>query len=150
MIDLDNNRLKVAKSFGATDIVNSQDGKVSEKIKALTEGRGVDTAIEAVGIAETFLICQDIVAPGGVIAYIGVHGHQVDLHLEKLWPQNISITTRLVDTVTSPMLLKTVVANKIDPMKMITHHFKMDKILDAYDTFGRAAETKALKVIIEL
>ncbi len=149
MVDLDDNRLKVAKSFGATDLVNSKDGKASEKIKALTDGKGVDTAIEAVGIAETFLICQEIVAPGGVIANIGVHGHKVDLHLEKLWGQNISITTSLVDTFTTPMLLKTVVAKKIDASQMITHNFKMDKILDAYDTFGRASETKALKVIIE-
>lgn len=149
MVDLDDNRLNVAKSFGATDTVNSKDGKAYEKIKALTHGRGVDTAIEAVGIAETFLICQDIVAPGGVIANIGVHGYKVDLHLEKLWSQNISITTCLVDTVTTPMLLKTVMAKKIDPTQMITHHFKMDKILGAYDTFGRASETKALKVIIE-
>jgi len=126
----------------------STDGKAAEKIMAMTENRGVDTAIEAVGIGPTFQICQDIVAPGGVIANIGVHGKMVDLHLEKLWSRNISITTRLVDTVTTPMLLKTVQAKTIDPARLITHRFTMDKILDAYDTFGRAAETKALKVII--
>ena len=104
---------------------------------------------EGVGMAATFLICQDIVAPGGIIANIGVHGHKVDLHLERLWSQNISITTRLVDTVTTPMLLKTVQAKKIDPTRLITHRFKLDQILDAYDAFGRAAETRALKVIIE-
>jgi len=79
----------------------------------------------------------------------GVHGVKVDLHLERLWSQNITITTRLVDTVSTPMLLKTVGAHKIDPTKLITHRFKLDKILDAYDTFSRAAETRALKVIIE-
>ena len=88
-------------------------------------------------------------APGGVIANVGVHGAKVDLHLEKLWSQNISITTRLVDTVTTPMLLKTVRAGKIDPKLLITHRFRLDQILDAYDTFGRAARTQALKVIIE-
>ena len=149
MVDLDDNRLEVAKRFGATDVVNSADGKGAEKIKAMTENRGVDTAIEAVGIGATFQICQDIVAPGGVIANIGVHGKMVNLHLEKLWSRNISITTRLVDTVTTPMLLKTVQAKTIDPTKLITHRFTMEKILDAYDTFGRAAQTKALKVIIE-
>jgi alcohol dehydrogenase len=149
MVDLDDNRLNVARRFGATDLINSSDGKASEKIKKLTKNKGVDTAIEAVGIAATFLICQEIVAPGGVIANIGVHGHKVDLHLEKLWSQNIAITTRLVDTVTTPMLLKTVLAKKIDAFQLVTHRFKFDKILDAYDTFDRAIETKALKVIIE-
>ena len=84
-----------------------------------------------------------------MIANIGVHGQKVELHLERLWSQNIAVTTRLVDTVTTPMLLKTVQSGKIDPTRLITHHFKLDQILNAYDTFGRAAETKALKVIIE-
>jgi alcohol dehydrogenase len=94
-------------------------------------------------------MCQDIVAPGGTIANVGVHGVAVDLHLERLWAHNITITTRLVDTVTTPMLLKTVQARKIDPAKLITHRFKLEKILDAYETFGNAAATGALKVIIE-
>jgi alcohol dehydrogenase len=94
-------------------------------------------------------MCQEIIAPGGTIANIGVHGAKVDLHLEQLWDRNISITTRLVDTVTIPMLLKTVRTHKIDPKLLITHHFKLDEILDAYATFGHAAKTKALKVIIE-
>ena len=148
MIDLDDNRLEVAKKFGATDTVNSKDGKPAEKVKAMTGGLGVDTAIEAVGVPATFELCQDLVAAGGVIANIGVHGQKADLHLERLWSHNISITTRLVDTITLPMLMKTVVAKKIDPTRLITHRFTLDKIIDAYDTFGRAAETRALKVII--
>ena len=148
MIDLDDNRLDVARQFGATQTINSADGKAAETVMALTAGRGVDTAIEAVGVAATFLLCQDVVAPGGIIANIGVHGHKVDLHLERLWSHNIAITTRLVDTVTTPMLMKTVQSRKIDPTRLITHRFKLDQILDAYDTFGRAADTKALKVII--
>jgi alcohol dehydrogenase len=150
MIDLDNNRLETAKRFGATTIINSQDGKAAEKVMKMTEGRGVDTAIEAVGIAKTFLICQDIVAPGGIIANIGVHGTKVDLHLERLWSQNIAITTRLVDTVTTPMLLKTVCAEKIKPTLLISHHFKFEDIMNAYETFGNAAKTHALKVIIDV
>ena len=148
MIDLDDNRLGLARQFGATQTINSSDGKAAEKVKALTGGRGVDTAIEAVGVPPTFLLCQELVAPGGVIANIGVHGQKVDLHLETLWSQNISITTRLVDTVTTPMLMKTVQSKKIDPTRLITHRFKLEQILDAYDTFGRAADTQALKVII--
>ncbi|MES1971317.1 MAG: zinc-dependent alcohol dehydrogenase family protein [Pseudomonadota bacterium] len=148
MIDLDDNRLAVAKRFGATHVVNSADGGAVAAVKAITEGRGVDAAIEAVGIPATFELCEQIVAPGGVIANIGVHGAKVDLHLETLWSQNISITTRLVDTVSTPMLLKTVRGGKIDPTRLITHRFTLDTILEAYDVFGRAAETKALKVII--
>jgi len=149
MIDLDDNRLEVARRFGATQTVNSKDGKAAEKVKALTAGRGADTAIEAVGLPATFLLCEDLVAPGGIIANVGVHGTKVDLHLERHWSENIAITTRLVDTVTTPMLLKTVQSKKIDPRLLITHRFKLDKILDAYETFGHAASTGALKVIIE-
>ncbi len=149
MIDLDDNRLAMAMTFGATRTINSADGKAADTVKELTDGKGVDTAIEAVGIPATFELCQQIVDPGGVIANIGVHGQKVDLHLETLWSQNIAITTRLVDAVTTPMLLKTVQSGKIDPTRLITHHFKLDHILDAYDTFGRAAETEALKVIID-
>jgi alcohol dehydrogenase len=148
MIDLDDNRLGLARQFGATRTINSADGKAAETVKSLTGGHGVDTAIEAVGMPATFLICEDVVAPGGVIANIGVHGTKVDLHLERLWSQNVAITTRLVDTVTTPMLLKTVQAKKIDPTRLITHRFRLDQILEAYDTFGRAADTHALKVII--
>jgi alcohol dehydrogenase len=149
MVDLDNNRLAVAMRFGATDIVNSTAGDAAEQIMKLTGGRGVDTAIEAVGVAATFELCQAIIAPGGTIANVGVHGHKVDLHLERLWSHNISITTRLVDTVTIPMLLKTVRSKKIDAAQLITHHFKLAQIEAAYDTFGQAAETHALKVIID-
>jgi alcohol dehydrogenase len=149
MIDLDDNRLDVAKSFGATAIINAADGAAADAVMNLTGGRGVDTAIEAVGVPVTFVLCEDIVAPGGTIANVGVHGVKADLNLERLWSQNITITTRLVDTVTTPMLLRIVQAGKIDPKRLITHHFKLDHILDAYDTFGEAARTHALKVIIE-
>jgi alcohol dehydrogenase len=149
MIDLDDNRLEVAKRFGATTTVNSANCDVVEAVMKLTGNRGVDTAIEAAGIPATFELCEKLVAPGGIIANIGVHGTKVALHLESLWDRNIAITTRLVDTATIPMLFKTVQARKIDPKLLITHRFKLDQIADAYETFGSAAKTKALKVIIE-
>lgn len=149
MIDLDDNRLKMAKQFGATDVINSSDGKAIEKVMMLTDKEGVDTAIEAVGLPASFLLCEEIIAPGGVIANIGVHGLKVDLHLERLWDRNITITTRLVDTSTTPMLLKTIQSEKVDPKKLITHHFTLDHILEAYETFSHAGKTEALKVIIE-
>jgi alcohol dehydrogenase len=149
MIDLDDNRLEVAKRFGATATINSTDGKAAETLMKMTANRGVDTAIEAVGIPATFELCEKIVTAGGNIANIGVHGKKVDLHLESLWDRNIEITTRLVDTAAIPMLFKTVSSHKIDPKVLITHRFKFDQIIDAYETFGHAAKTKALKVIIE-
>lgn len=148
MIDLDDNRLAVSKKFGATATVNSKSEDAAKRVMDMTEGRGVDVAIEAVGVPATFHLCEEIVAAGGTIANVGVHGVKVDLHLEKLWDRNITITTRLVDTVTTPMLLKTVRSKKIDPKALITHRFTLDTILDAYDTFGKAADTKALKVVI--
>jgi alcohol dehydrogenase len=148
MIDLDENRLEVAKRFGSTATINSGDGKAVAAVMKLTKDRGVDTAIEAVGIAATFVMCQEIIAPGGVIANIGVHGAKADLHLEKLWDRNISITTRLVDTVSTPMLMSVLQSHKLDPKLLITHRFTFEKILEAYDTFANAAKTKALKVII--
>ena len=149
MIDLDDGRLEVAKRFGATATVNSGSGKAADTVMTLTEQRGVDTVIEAVGVPATFELCQQIVAAGGTIANIGVHGVKVDLHLESLWDRNITITTRLVDTVSTPMLLKTLHSHKLDPKPLITHRFKLDQILDAYETFAHAAETHALKVLIE-
>ena len=148
MIDLDDNRLEVAKQFGATAVINSTDGKAVKKIMALTASRGADVVIEAVGVAATFELCQEIVGAGGHIANIGVHGKSVTLHLEKLWSQNVTITTRLVDAVTTPLLLKTVIAGKLKPKQLITHTFTLDEILKAYDTFGNASRERALKVIL--
>jgi len=151
MVDLDENRLELAKKFGATKTVNSKDGNeaAAKKIKELTGGRGVDVAIEAVGVPPTFELCQMIIRAGGHIANVGVHGKSVELHLEKLWEQNVTITTGLVDTFTIPVLLKTVQSGKVIPERLITHHFKLSEIMKAYDVFGNAAREKALKVIIE-
>ena len=149
MIDVDDNRLKVAKRFGATGLVNSTDGGAGDAVMKMTGGRGVDTAIEAVGIPVTFELCQQIVAPGGTIANIGVHGAKVDLHLERLWDRNITITTRLVDAGSTSMLLKLLRSHKIDPKVLVTHRFKLDQVLEAYEVFGHAADNRALKVIIE-
>jgi alcohol dehydrogenase len=148
MIDVDANRLQVAGQFGATTLVNSSDGKAVDRIMALTGGAGVDVAIEAVGIPATFDICQSILAPGGRLANIGVHGKPVELHLEKLWDRNVAITTRLVDTAAIPMLLKLVQSGKLQPGKLVTHRFALGDVMKAYDTFGNAAKERALKVIL--
>jgi len=148
MIDPDDNRLETAKKFGATQTINNSRENAVERVKELTGGIGVDTAIEAVGIPATFDLCQSVVAPGGVIANVGVHGKSVELHLEKLWSENITITTRLVDTVTTPMLLKTIQSKKLDSKKLITHRFPLNDIIKAYDVFEHAAKERALKVIL--
>ncbi|QQR81283.1 MAG: zinc-dependent alcohol dehydrogenase family protein [Deltaproteobacteria bacterium] len=148
VIDLDSNRLEVAKTFGATHVINSGDGKAVKEVMALTNNKGVDVAIEAVGLPATFELCESIAGAGGHIANIGVHGKSVTLHLETLWSKNITITTRLVDTVTTPMLFKNVQSKKIQPQKLITHHFKLDQILKAYDAFENASKEKTLKVML--
>jgi alcohol dehydrogenase len=148
MIDLDDKRLAIAKKFGATTLINSSDGHAAHQIMQLTEGAGVDVAIEAVGIPAAFDICQAIVAAGGRIANVGVHGKPVELHMEKLWDRNMSLTTRLVDTVTTPMLLKIVRSGKLQPRKLVTHHFALNDIMRAYDTFANAAKVGTLKVVL--
>ncbi|MEI7728762.1 MAG: zinc-dependent alcohol dehydrogenase family protein [Verrucomicrobiota bacterium] len=148
MIDLDRNRLAAARSFGATKIVNSADGKAVERVMALTQGAGVDVAIEVVGLSATFDICQAIIAPGGHIANVGVHGKPVALHLEKLWGSNITITTRLVDAATTPMLLRMVQLGRLEAKKLVSHRFELSEIMKAYDIFGNAAKERALKVAI--
>ncbi|MDR5795762.1 zinc-dependent alcohol dehydrogenase family protein [Caballeronia sp. LZ008] len=150
MIDRDAHRLEIARTFGASACIDIARTEAVAEIMRLTDGAGVDCAVEAVGVPATFELCQQIVAAGGTIANVGVHGVKADLHLESLWDRNISITTRLVDTVSTPMLLKTVRAGRLQPKQLITHRFTLARALDAYDTFGRAAETNALKVIIEI
>jgi len=150
MIDLDDNRLEVAHSFGATDLVNSSDGKAAEKVMAITKKAGVDVAIEAVGISATFDLCQKIIAAGGHIANVGVHGKPVELHLEKLWASNVTITTRLVDAGTTSMLLKMIQSKELDAKKLISHHFKLSEIISAYNTFKNAAKEHAIKLVIKV
>ena len=147
MIDIDANRLKMAKKFGATDIIDSSKEDPVQRIMSETED-GVDVAIEAVGYPATFDICQDIVRPGGHIANVGVHGKSVDFKIQDLWIRNITLRTGLVNTNTTPMLLKVVLSEKIDPKRLITHHFKLDEIMNAYEVFGNAGKEKAMKVII--
>lgn len=147
-LDLDANRLAKAKEFGATETVLSSANDWKEQVLALTDGQGVDVAIEAVGIPATFSMCTEIVRPGGNVANVGVHGKPVELHVENLWIQNINISMGLVNANTTPMLLKLVAQKKITAEKFATHHFTFDQFMDAYDTFSRAAETNALKVVI--
>jgi alcohol dehydrogenase len=149
LVDVDANRLQVAKTLGATHLVRAEPRAAIEEVLKLTNGRGVDVAVEAVGVPETFDICQSIVAPGGRIANVGVHGKSVELRLERLWAHNITLRTRLVDTVTTPMLLKAVVAGTLQPRALITHRFALHDIVDAYATFGNAAKERALKVILQ-
>jgi alcohol dehydrogenase len=148
MIDIDDNRLEIARLFGANQVVNSSNGKAAEKVLELTKAAGVDVAIEAVGISATFDICQSIIAPGGHIANVGVHGKSVELHLERLWSSNITLTTRLVDASTTPMLLMMVQSGRLDSKKLVSHRFQLTEIMKAYETFSNAAKERALKVVI--
>lgn len=147
MVDLDDSRLALARKFGATHTINSTAADTTDQILALTKD-GVDVAIEAVGIPQTFDICQQIVRPGGHIANVGVHGTKVDLQIQDLWIKNITLTTGLVNTNTTPMLLKTLQAGTLEPKGLITHRFEFEKMMDAYEVFGNAAREQAMKVII--
>ncbi len=148
MIDLDPNRLEVARSFGATSTFDASKPDLVEELLEKT-GDGVDVAIEAVGIPATFDLCQKIVAPGGHLANVGVHGKPVQLELQKLWIQNITLRTGLVDTYSTSQLLKMVNAGRLEPIKMVTHRFPLSDTMKAYDTFGAAAREKAIKVILQ-
>lgn len=147
-IDIDPNRVEQAKRFGASDGVVSSDSDWKEQVIALTDGLGVDVAIEAVGVPATWDMSLAIVRPGGHVANVGVHGKPVSFPLETAWIQNLTITTGLVNTDTSRMLIKLLAQGRLDVGGFISHRFSLDDIMNAYDTFGRAAETKALKVIL--
>ena len=149
MIDPDPNRLEVSRSLGATHLVPATEpDRAVAAVRAFTGGEGVDVAIEAVGVPATFEVCQGIVAPGGHVANVGVHGKPAELHLERLWAHNVTITTRLVDTVTTPLLLKLLQAGRLRPKPLVTHRFAMAEFMKAYDVFADAARAKALKVVV--
>ncbi len=149
VLDLDDNRLELAKAFGATDTINSGSGDWHAQVMAMTaDSMGVDVAIEAVGIPQTFDMCTSLIRPGGAVANVGVHGKSVELKLQELWIKDVAITTGLVSATTTPMLLKLVAQGKLQPEKFVTHRFKLDQMMDAYDTFARASETKAMKLAI--
>jgi alcohol dehydrogenase len=146
-VDSNKFRLEKAHEFGATDVVETGPNTVAE-VLALTDGLGVDVAIEAVGYPETLLTAAALVRPGGTIANIGVHGTSVDLPMQNMWIQNVTLTMGLVDTVSIPTLLKMVASGRIPAEKMGTHSFSFDQIDEAYDVFKHAADNLALKVVI--
>lgn len=147
VIDVDEERLRLAQALGATRTILNRDGTAVQQVRDRLAD-GVDVAIEAVGTAGTFDICQDIVAAGGHLANIGVHGKPVSLKIDKLWSHNLTLRTRLVDTVTTPMLLKAVVAGRLEPAVLATHRFPLGETMAAYDAFGNAAREKAIKVLL--
>jgi alcohol dehydrogenase len=147
-IDLATSRLEAAKQFGADVVVNNGVDDAVSRLMELTDGLGADVAIEAVGIPNTFELCTRLVRPGGRVANVGVHGQAATLHLEDLWIKNVTITTGLVDTYSTPTLLRLVAAHQIDSARFVTHRFGIDEFLQAYDVFGRPGETGALKVAL--
>ena len=147
-IDKADTRLEAAKQFGADVVVNNDREDPAEAIAQLTGGLGADVTIEAVGVPATFELAARLVRPGGHVANIGVHGEPVTLHLEDLWIRDVTITTGLVDTYSTPTLLKLTTGHQMDAAKFVTHHFDLDDFIEAYDVFGRAAETGALKVVL--
>lgn len=149
-IDLAEPRLAKARELGADVTIGGGDADdVVARVLELTGGLGVDAAIEAVGVPETFELCTELVRPGGRVANVGVHGHSATLHLEKLWIRDVTITTGLVDTFTTPQLLHLIAEGRLDATAFATHRFPLGETMSAYDTFAAAAETRALKVVLE-
>jgi len=147
-IDKADTRLEAAKQFGADVIVNNSVQDPADVVAELTDGLGADVAIEAVGVPATFELAARLIRPGGRVANVGVHGEAATLHLEDLWIRDVTITTGLVDTYSTPTLLKLIVSHQVDAGQFITHHFDFGAFIEAYDVFGRAAETGALKVVL--
>lgn len=147
-IDLADSRLEAAERFGADVTINNATQDPVARVRELTGGLGVDVAMEAVGVPETFELCTKLIRPGGRVANIGVHGKPATLHLEDLWIKNVTITTGLVDTYSTPTLLRLVAAGQIDTAKFVTHRYALDEFDTAYDVFARAGETGALKVVL--
>jgi alcohol dehydrogenase len=147
-IDMASSRLEAAKQFGADVVINNTEQDPIAAVRELTGGLGADVAIEAVGVPATFELAADLVRPVGRIANIGVHGKPVTLHLERLWTRDVTITTGLVDTYSTPTLLRLLTSRQIDAQRFITHRFGFDEFLHAYDVFANAAETGALKVVL--
>lgn len=147
-IDLADSRLEQARQFGADTIINNSSGDPVKEVMELTDGLGVDVAMEAVGVPDTFELCAKLIRPGGHLANLGVHGRPATLHLEDLWIKNVTITTGLVDTYSTPTLLKLVAESRLDPTPFATHRFELGEIMDAYDVFADAANTGALKVVL--
>jgi alcohol dehydrogenase len=147
-IDLADTRLEASRRFGADVVVNSGRDDPRAVVRSLTDGLGADVAIEAVGIPETFELATDLVRPGGRVANVGVHGKPATLHLERLWSRDLTITTGLVDTFTTPALIRLLAGGQLRTSSLVTQRFALDDIMAAYDSFARAAETGALKVVL--
>jgi alcohol dehydrogenase len=148
VLDLADARLEKAKEFGADVTINNDSTDAVAEVMELTEGLGADVAVEAVGVPQTFELCTELIRPGGRVANVGVHGHPATLHLERLWIRDVTITTGLVDTFTTPKLLRLVAEGRLDPTPFGTHWFELDEMIEAYDTFADAASTNALKVVL--
>jgi len=147
-IDLGDSRLERARQLGADVTINNSSENAVERVMEMTDGLGANVVMEAVGVPATFELCTELVRPGGHVANIGVHGSPATLHLETLWIKNITITTGLVNTSSTPTLLKLVSEGRLDATPFATHHFKLDEIMDAYDVFAEAATTNAMKVVL--
>jgi len=147
-IDLDDGRLERAREVGADVTINNAADTAVAAVMQLTDGLGADVAIEAVGIPSTFELCTELIRPGGRVANVGVHGCSATLHLESLWIRDVTITTGLVDTITTPRLLRLIAEGRLDATPFATHRFALGETMAAYDVFADAASSHALKVVL--
>jgi alcohol dehydrogenase len=148
VLDIADARLAKARELGADVTIDNSAVDAVAAVEELTDGLGADVAIEAVGIPETFELCTELIRPGGRVANVGVHGHPATLHLERLWIRDVTITTGLVDTYTTPKLMRLIAEGRLDPSPFATHRFELDEMTEAYNTFADAASANALKVVL--
>jgi alcohol dehydrogenase len=146
-VDMIPERLEAARSLGADAVADAREDP-GQLVDDLTDGLGADVVIEAVGVPESFELCTSMVRPCGHVANVGVHGKPAPLHLEDLWIKDVTITTGLVDTYSTPTLLRMAAAGRLPTAQLVTHTFPLDHMEEAYDVFARGAETGALKVVL--
>ncbi len=148
VVDLDENRLEIARKLGATVTIDNHDNQAYEKIMRLTAGRGVNVAIDVVGQPATCTLTQQIIGPGGRIADIGIFSKGVEVNKPELWTRNVTIRMGVVNTNTIPVLMKMIKAGKLDPTQLISHHFRLDQVVAAYEIFKNAAQEQAIKIVL--
>lgn len=142
-------RLDMAKKMGADVLINYKEQDAVAEIKRLTGGRGVDVAVEALGLQETFENALRAIRPGGTLSSLGVYSGHLIIPLEAFAAGlgDHRIVTSLCPGGKERMrrLMSLVEAGRLDLEPLMTHRFTLDQMADAYELFA-AQEDGVLKV----
>jgi alcohol dehydrogenase len=150
-IDAASGRLDVARRLGANVTLNTQDGDPVPEIKRLTGGRGVDVAIEALGRQETFENALRAIRPGGTLSSLGVYSGKLVAPYEAF---HAGLADQKIVTTLCPggkermrRLMAMIEHHRVDLTSLITHHFALDDIQEAFDLFSHQRDS-VLKVAL--